>query len=97
MSSKKAAKVFNESQRWGFGAVAKLGVITAALSDVAPFLLAAGALTPDSPKEFIAALALGRAIRALQSWLGWGESTASIFTFFPPITNLDCLRRSGWR
>ena len=61
LSSKKAAKVFERFERWGFGAVA-LPALLPPPFPIVPFLLAAGALQ-YSRKKFIAALALGRAVR----------------------------------
>jgi membrane protein YqaA with SNARE-associated domain len=61
MSSKKAAKVFERFERWGFGAVAVPALLPPPFP-IVPFLLAAGAMQ-YSRKKFIAALALGRAIR----------------------------------
>ena len=61
LSSKKAAKIFERFERWGFGAVA-LPALLPPPFPIVPFLLAAGALQ-YSRKKFIAALALGRAVR----------------------------------
>ena len=61
MSSKKAAKVFERFERWGFGAVAVPALLPPPFP-IVPFLLAAGAMQ-YSRKKFIAALALGRAVR----------------------------------
>jgi membrane protein YqaA with SNARE-associated domain len=61
LSSKKAAKVFERFERWGFGAVA-LPALLPPPFPIVPFLLAAGAMQ-YSRKKFIAALALGRALR----------------------------------
>ena len=60
LSSKKAAKIFERFERWGFGAVA-LPALLPPPFPIVPFLLAAGALQ-YSRKKFIAALALGRAV-----------------------------------
>jgi membrane protein YqaA with SNARE-associated domain len=61
LSSKKAAKVFERFERWGFGAVAVPAILPPPFPLV-PFLLAAGAMQ-YSRKKFVAALALGRALR----------------------------------
>jgi membrane protein YqaA with SNARE-associated domain len=61
LSSKKAAKVFERFERWGFGAVAVPALLPPPFP-IVPFLLAAGAMQ-YSRKKFIAALALGRAVR----------------------------------
>jgi membrane protein YqaA with SNARE-associated domain len=61
LSSKKAAKVFERFERWGFGAVA-LPALLPPPFPIVPFLLAAGAMQ-YSRKKFIFALALGRAVR----------------------------------
>jgi membrane protein YqaA with SNARE-associated domain len=61
LSSKKAAKVFERFERWGFGAVAVPALLPPPFPLV-PFLLAAGAMQ-YSRKKFVAALALGRAVR----------------------------------
>jgi membrane protein YqaA with SNARE-associated domain len=61
LSKKKAAKVFERFERWGFGAVAVPALLPPPFPLV-PFLLAAGAMQ-YSRKKFVAALALGRAVR----------------------------------
>jgi membrane protein YqaA with SNARE-associated domain len=61
MSSKKAAKVFERFERWGFGAVAVPALLPPPFP-IVPFLLAAGALQ-YSRKKFVLALTLGRAVR----------------------------------
>jgi membrane protein YqaA with SNARE-associated domain len=61
LSSKKAAKVFERFERWGFGAVAVPALLPPPFP-IVPFLLAAGAMQ-YSRKKFLAALALGRAVR----------------------------------
>ena len=61
LSKKKAAKVFERFERWGFGAVAVPAVLPPPFP-IVPFLLAAGAMQ-YSRKKFVAALALGRAVR----------------------------------
>lgn len=61
LSSKKAAKVFERFERWGFGAVGVPALLPPPFP-IVPFLLAAGAMQ-YSRKKFIAALALGRAVR----------------------------------
>ena len=59
--SKKAAKVFERFERWGFCAVAVPALLPPPFP-IVPFLLAAGAMQ-YSRKKFVAALALGRAVR----------------------------------
>jgi membrane protein YqaA with SNARE-associated domain len=61
LSSKRAARVFERFERWGFGAVAVPALLPPPFP-IVPFLLAAGALQ-YSRKKFVAALALGRAVR----------------------------------
>jgi len=61
LSKKRAAKVFQRFERWGFGAVA-LPALLPPPFPIVPFLLAAGAMQ-YSRKRFVAALALGRAVR----------------------------------
>jgi membrane protein YqaA with SNARE-associated domain len=61
LSKKRAEKVFARFERWGFGAVALPAVLPPPFP-IVPFLLAAGALQ-YSRKKFLAALALGRAVR----------------------------------
>jgi membrane protein YqaA with SNARE-associated domain len=61
LSKKKAAKVFERFERWGFGAVAVPALLPPPFP-IVPFLLAAGAMQ-YSRKKFLAALALGRAVR----------------------------------
>jgi membrane protein YqaA with SNARE-associated domain len=61
LSSKKAAKVFERFERWGFGAVAVPALLPPPFP-IVPFLLAAGTMQ-YSRKKFIAALALGRTVR----------------------------------
>ncbi len=61
LSKKKAAKVFKRFERWGFGAVAVPALLPPPFP-IVPFLLAAGAMQ-YSRKKFLAALALGRAVR----------------------------------
>lgn len=61
LSSKKAARVFERFERWGFGAVAVPALLPPPFP-IVPFLLAAGAMQ-YSRKKFLAALALGRAVR----------------------------------
>jgi membrane protein YqaA with SNARE-associated domain len=61
LSSRKAAKVFERFERWGFGAVAVPALLPPPFP-IVPFLLAAGALQ-YSRKKFVLALTLGRAVR----------------------------------
>jgi len=61
LSKKQGEKVFARFERWGFGAIALPALLPPPVPMV-PFLLAAGALQ-YSRKRFIAALALGRAVR----------------------------------
>jgi membrane protein YqaA with SNARE-associated domain len=61
LSRKRAEKVFARFERWGFGAVAVPALLPPPFP-IVPFLLAAGAMQ-YSRNKFIAALALGRAVR----------------------------------
>ena len=61
LSKKRAARVFERFERWGFFAVAVPALLPPPFPFV-PFLLAAGAMQ-YSRKKFVAALALGRAVR----------------------------------
>lgn len=61
LSKKSASKVYADFERWGFLAVALPAVLPPPVP-IVPFLLAAGALQ-YSPRKFLSALALGRAVR----------------------------------
>lgn len=61
LSKRTAAKVYERFERWGFYAVAVPAVLPPPFP-IVPFLLAAGAMQ-YSRKKFLAALALGRAVR----------------------------------
>ena len=61
LSKKRAARVFERFERWGFGAVAVPALLPPPFP-IVPFLLAAGAMQ-YSRKKFLGALALGRAVR----------------------------------
>src|SRR5882724_13606153 len=61
LSKERAEKVFERFERWGFFAVAVPALLPPPFPLV-PFLLAAGAMQ-YSRKKFVAALALGRAVR----------------------------------
>src|SRR5713101_6700588 len=61
LSKQKSQKLFNRFERWGFGAVA-LPALLPPPFPIVPFLLAAGAMQ-YSRRKFVAALALGRAVR----------------------------------
>lgn len=61
LRKKQADKLFRRFKRWGFGAVAVPAILPPPFP-IVPFLLTAGALQYP-PKKFLAALALGRAIR----------------------------------
>lgn len=61
LSSKKAAKVFERFEHWGFWAVAVPAMLPPPFP-IVPFLLAAGAMQ-YSRQKFVSALALGRGIR----------------------------------
>jgi membrane protein YqaA with SNARE-associated domain len=69
LSKRKAAKVYKEFARWGFGAIAVPAILPPPFPFV-PFLLAAGAMQ-YSRLKFLGALVLGRAIRyAIAAYLG---------------------------
>jgi membrane protein YqaA with SNARE-associated domain len=61
LSKRRAAKVYKEFERWGFGAIAVPAVLPPPFPFV-PFLLAAGAMQ-YSRKKFLGALVLGRGVR----------------------------------
>jgi membrane protein YqaA with SNARE-associated domain len=61
LGKRRAQKVYQRFERWGFGAVA-LPAILPPPFPIVPFLLAAGAMQ-YSRRKFLGALALGRAIR----------------------------------
>ena len=61
LPKKKAEKVYERFERWGFWAVAVPAILPPPFP-IVPFLLAAGALQ-YSKKKFLGALALGRGIR----------------------------------
>src|SRR5436853_2975591 len=61
LPKKKAEKVYERFERWGFWAVAVPAILPPPFP-IVPFLLAAGALQ-YSRKKFLAALALGRGLR----------------------------------
>jgi membrane protein YqaA with SNARE-associated domain len=70
LSKRRAAKVYEVFERWGFSAVALPALLPPPFPFV-PFLLAAGAMQ-YSRKKFIAALSLGRGIRySLAAYLGF--------------------------
>ena len=70
LSKRRAAKVYKEFGRWGFGAIAVPALLPPPFPFV-PFLLAAGAMQ-YSRKKFLAALALGRGVRyGVAAWLGF--------------------------
>ena len=88
LSKKRAEKVFERFERWGFGAVA-LPALLPPPFPIVPFLLAAGAMQ-YSRKKFIFALALGRAVRfTIVAGLGaiYGRH---IVRFFSHTTNRRC-------
>jgi membrane protein YqaA with SNARE-associated domain len=81
MSKKKAAKVCQRFERWGFGGVAIPALLPPPFP-IVPFLLAAGALQ-YSRKKFLGALALGRAARyTIITGLGalYGNSITAFFS-----------------
>ena len=81
LSKKRAEKVFERFERWGFGAVA-LPALLPPPFPIVPFLLAAGAMQ-YSRKKFIFALALGRAVRfTIVAGLGaiYGRHIVSFFS-----------------
>jgi membrane protein YqaA with SNARE-associated domain len=81
LSKKQATKIYRRFERWGFGAVAVPAILPPPFP-IVPFLLAAGALQYQR-KKFLAALALGRAIRfTLLAGLGalYGDAIAGFFS-----------------
>jgi membrane protein YqaA with SNARE-associated domain len=69
LSKRKAAKVYQRFERWGFGAIAIPAVLPPPFPFF-PFLLAAGAMQ-YSRKKFLSALVLGRGIRySIGAYLG---------------------------
>jgi len=81
MSKRRAAKVCQRFERWGFGGVAIPAILPPPFP-IVPFLLAAGALQ-YSRKKFLAALSLGRATRyAIIAALGarYGNSITAFFS-----------------
>jgi len=69
LSKRRANKVYKKFQRWGFGAIAIPALLPPPFPFV-PFLLAAGAMQYSRVK-FLAALALGRAVRySVAAYLG---------------------------
>ena len=69
LSKRKAAKVYKEFARWGFGAIAVPAILPPPFPFV-PFLLASGAMQ-YSRMKFLGALVLGRGIRyAVAAYLG---------------------------
>src|SRR5882762_1469554 len=78
---KKAEKVYQRFERWGFWSVAVPAILPPPFP-IVPFLLAAGALQ-YSKKKFLGALALGRGIRFfVLACLGsiYGRHITSFFT-----------------
>jgi len=81
MSKRRAAKVCQRFERWGFGAVAIPAILPPPFP-IVPFLLAAGALQ-YSRKKFLGALSLGRAARyTIIAGLGarYGNSITAFFS-----------------
>ncbi len=69
LSKRKAAKVYQRFEKWGFGAIAIPALLPPPFPFV-PFLLAAGAMQ-YSEKKFLSALFLGRGIRySIAAYLG---------------------------
>ena len=69
LSKRRAAKVYERFERWGFGAIAIPAVLPPPFPFV-PFLLAAGAMQ-YSRQKFLGALVLGRGIRySIVAYLG---------------------------
>ena len=69
LSKRKAAKVYQRFERWGFGAIAIPAVLPPPFPFF-PFLLAAGAMQ-YSRQKFLGALVLGRGIRySIGAYLG---------------------------
>lgn len=81
LKKKQAEKLYRRFKRWGFGALAVPAVLPPPFP-ILPFLLAAGAMQYPR-KRFLAALAVGRAIRfTLLAGLGalYGDAIAEFFS-----------------
>ena len=69
LSKRRAAKVYQRFERWGFGAIAIPALLPPPFPFV-PFLLAAGAMQ-YSKKKFVSALLVGRGVRySIAAYLG---------------------------
>ena len=98
LSRKRAQKVYQTFERWGFWAVAVPALLPPPVPFV-PFLLAAGALQYDR-KKFLAALALGRMVRyTIVAGLGalYGNHIVRFFSKYykPALTILITLACLG--
>src|SRR6266849_5194335 len=98
LSRKRAEKVYQTFERWGFWAVAVPALLPPPFPFV-PFLLAAGALQYDR-KKFLAALALGRMVRyTIVAGLGalYGNHIVRFFSRYykPALTILIALACLG--
>jgi membrane protein YqaA with SNARE-associated domain len=98
LSRKRAEKVYQTFERWGFWAVAVPALVPPPFPFV-PFLLAAGALQYDR-KKFLAALALGRMVRyTIVAGLGalYGNHIVRFFSRYykPALTILIALACLG--
>ena len=94
LSKKTARKVFKRFERWGFFAVAVPALLPPPFP-IVPFLLAAGALQ-CSRRKFVAALALGRAVRfTIVAGLGaiYGRHIVRFFSryYMPALLTLIAL------
>lgn len=94
LSKKTAGKVFKRFERWGFFAVAVPALLPPPFP-IVPFLLAAGALQ-YSRRKFVAALALGRAVRfTIVAGLGaiYGRHIVRFFSryYMPALLTLIAL------
>lgn len=86
LSKRRAAKVYKEFERWGFGAIAIPALLPPPFPFV-PFLLAAGAMQYSRIK-FLAALVLGRGVRySVAAYLGvlYGNHIVRFFSRYDKL------------
>jgi membrane protein YqaA with SNARE-associated domain len=98
LSKRRAARVYERFERWGFGAIAIPALLPPPFPFV-PFLLAAGAMQ-YSRNKFLGALVLGRGVRySIAAYLGflYGNHIVRFFSRYdkPAIAILICLAIVG--